>query len=239
MSRLPVRLGYSAHRSGLVARRCGGGRAACAGCERWRPVAIRCGRPQSRGGTSRSSSRRPGSVRTPARRSGRGACSRRGPGDGASAGRRARWPGAGPGSGAAVECGRSAGRGLWPAARALSSHRHRATPQPARPWADPPARPGASAPAAAEPDYWMGEWLGAGSRIAGVSLAGPGRNPLRRYPRSGLSCRPDVRPGVGRARSRIRLFDAAAPTRLAIKGGIIAGQRGGLGKARFRSLPKP
>lgn len=55
-----------------------------------------------------------------------------------------------------------------------------------------------------------------------------------------------VPPRVGRTgrgwaapKRRIRLDDAAAPTRLAIKGGITAGQRGGLGKARCRSLPKP
>ena len=59
---------------------------------------------------------------------------------------------------------------------------------------------------------------------------GAGRRYVSTYP---------ARPGVGRTGSRSRLSDAAAPTRLTRKGGITAGQRGGLDTADSSSLPKP
>jgi hypothetical protein len=77
---------------------------------------------------------------------------------------------------------------------------------------------------------------GGGASRLGLGFTGPvgwisaGRRYVSRYP---------VRPGVGRARSRICLSDAAAPTRLTQKGGIAAGQGGGLDRVGSRSLPRP
>src|SRR5262249_41064435 len=48
----------------------------------------------------------------------------------------------------------------------------------------------------------------------------------------------DAYQGLGAPKRRIRLYDAAAPTRLTKKRDITAGQRGGLAKVGSRSLPK-